>query len=110
MVLIGFGAVRTLTGGSRDRGAKPRLVWGTRPIISLVNLSRAMRAAGYDSGPSRSTRLDSTHASCSTTPHQRDGNALTIFVGNHLRAYRFLMRALSRYDVFHYFFDGGVLT
>jgi len=110
-VMILAGAVAALVGRVGPRPAKPRLLWGTQPIVSLVNISRALAQGGYPSEtvtvtpPSLYARELFDHH-----PYQRSGNAGLIFLGNHLRAYRFFMAALSRYDVFHYFFDGGILT
>lgn len=111
LAMIAAGALMALISRRGPRPAKPRLLWGAQPIISLVNLSRAMEAGGYpsetvtvDSSPLYARELFDHH------PYQQGGNAAFIFIGNQLRAYRFFMRALSRYDVFHYFFDGGVLT
>jgi glycosyltransferase involved in cell wall biosynthesis len=111
LLMICAGALMASLGRSRARLQKPRLLWGAQPIISLVNLSRAMKEGGYpsetvtvDSSPLYARELFDHHL------YQQGGNAAVVFVGNQLRAYRFFMRALSRYDVFHYFFDGGILT
>jgi glycosyltransferase involved in cell wall biosynthesis len=43
-------------------------------------------------------------------PYRTTGNVVLQFAGNQVRAYLFFVRALRRYDVFHYFFDGGILS
>jgi glycosyltransferase involved in cell wall biosynthesis len=95
----------------RRRPAKPRLLWGVQPIISLVNLSRAMAEAGYASEtvalyPSRLYAPELFDH----RPYRTTGNVVLQFAGNQVRAYLFFVRALRRYDVFHYFFDGGILS
>jgi glycosyl transferase family 1 len=95
----------------RRRPERPRLLWGVQPIISLVNLSRAMAEAGYASEtvalyPSRLYAPDLFDH----RPYRNTGNVVLQFAGNQWRAYLFFVRALRRYDVFHYFFDGGILS
>jgi glycosyltransferase involved in cell wall biosynthesis len=95
----------------RRRLAKPRLLWGVQPIISLVNLSRALSEAGYASEtvalyPSRLYPPELFDH----RPYRTTGNVVLQFSGNQVRAYLFFVRALRRYDVFHYFFDGGILS
>jgi glycosyltransferase involved in cell wall biosynthesis len=109
-VLIGVGALVALASRVRGRRDRPRLLWGVQPIISLVNLSRAMTEAGYSSetvalSPSRLYAPELFDH----RPYRMTGNVVVQFVATQLRAYLFLARALQRYDVFHYFFDGGVL-
>jgi len=108
MILVGV--VVALAARMRPRSPQPRLLWGAQPIISLVNLSRAMREGGFQS---ETVSLDASPLYARELfdhlPFHRGGSAAVLFVGNHLRAYAFFARALPRYDVFHYFFDGGVL-
>jgi glycosyltransferase involved in cell wall biosynthesis len=111
LLMISIGALGVLLGRRQPRRTKPRLLWGAQPIISLVNLSRAMKEGGYvsetvtvDSSPLYARELFDHH------PYQQRGSAPALFVGNQIRAYRFFMKALASYDVFHYFFDGGILT
>jgi hypothetical protein len=110
LLLIGVGALVAIASRARGRRAEPRLLWGVQPIISLVNLSHAMGEAGYAS------ETVALHPSTlyapelfDHRPYRATGNVVWQFVGNQLRAYLFCARALRRYDVFHYFFDGGVL-
>jgi len=95
----------------RPRDEKPRLLWGAQPIISVVNMSRAMQQGAYlsetvavDASPLYERDLFDHH------PYRQSRNTGIAFLGSQLRAYRFFMTALSRYDVFHYFFNGGVLS
>jgi glycosyltransferase involved in cell wall biosynthesis len=95
----------------RRRPERPRLLWGVQPIISLVNLARAMAEAGYTSEtvalyPSRLYAPELFD----NRPYRTTGNVVLQFAGNQWRAYVFFVRALRRYDVFHYFFDGGILS
>lgn len=89
----------------------PRLVYGPVPIISIKYMSGAMRAAGYETltlvdqryvihGPDD---FDAdTHTYLRTSPWRR-------FVARVLGDYAVFGWLLGRYDIFHYFFDGGFL-
>ena len=108
MVLAGV--LAALAAPLRRRPARPRLLWGARPIISLAHLSRAMREGGFesetvtrDASPLYAKDLFDHHA------YRGTGNVLLQYAAGQLRAYSFFMSALPRFDIFHYFFDGGVL-
>ncbi len=96
---------------TRARPARPRLLWGTAPIKSLCHLSAALRDAGYDSETAVLELYpivspgDFDHLLFSQRPRRRGIG----YCVNTLIAYRFFAGALSRYDIFHYFFDGGLL-
>jgi glycosyltransferase involved in cell wall biosynthesis len=89
----------------------PRLLWGTTPLKSLTYLSRAMQDAGHVSESAvvevygLTTRQDFDHYVFS----ERLPPGPMRYLASSLKAYVFLARALWRYDVFHYFFDGGLL-
>ena len=95
----------------RRERARPRLVYGPVPITSIKYMSLAMRAAGYETltlvderyiihGPDDfDTDADSYRR---TTPWRR-------LVGRVFGPYAVVGWLLGRYDVFHYFFDGGFL-
>ena len=44
------------------------------------------------------------------SPYPATGNLVVQYIGTQLQPYLFFMRALRRYDVFHFFFDGGLLV
>jgi glycosyltransferase involved in cell wall biosynthesis len=110
-VLIGVGTLAAAVARARPRSEKPRLLWGIQPIISLVNLSRAMTRAGY---PSETVAVYESSIYpgelFDQSPYRSTGNVVAQYVGNQVRPYLFFMRALRRYDVFHFFFDGGLLV
>ena len=109
-ILIAVGALVALASRARGRRERPRLLWGVQPIISLVNLSRAMRRRATRARPSRFLRLGSTRRAVrsSALPDDRQcGRAVRRPLS--CAPTCFFARALRRYDVFHYFFDGGVL-
>ena len=91
----------------RKRGARPRLIWGPVPIISLKFWSEGMRRAGY------------TSLTCVTGAYaiqeRRDFDVYRDrFEGESRLAtltcdYRFFAWTLRRGDVFIRFFDGGFL-
>ncbi len=110
-LILAVATVVTALTPRRRRTEKPRLLWGVQPIISLVNLSRAMRRAGYESDTvalyeSRIyPRELFDHA-----PHSTARNIVVMYVQDQMRPYVFFVRALRQYDVFHFFFDGGLLV
>jgi glycosyltransferase involved in cell wall biosynthesis len=93
------------------RADRPRLLWGTTPLKSLTYLSRALRDAGHLSESAVvnvygiTSHSDFDHYVLS----RRARPAALGYVTSTLKAYMFFARALWRYDIFHYFFDGGVL-
>jgi hypothetical protein len=110
-ILVATGALVAVVARVRGRRDQPRLLWGVQPIISLVNLSRAMAEAGY---PSETVALSPSRLYAPELfdhrPYRVTGNIALQFVVNQVRAYLFCARALRRYDVFHYFFYGGILS
>ncbi|MEA2393142.1 MAG: hypothetical protein QOJ82_1033 [Solirubrobacteraceae bacterium] len=117
MAIVGLpilllGLLALLVPGWRNRGGRPRLLWGTTPIKSLSYLAEALRQGGYVSEVAV-THLypivkpdDFDHVLC-TDPRR---NVVVRRIGDTLLAYLFFVRALRRYDVFQYYFDGGVLN
>ncbi|MDC1118122.1 glycosyltransferase [Alphaproteobacteria bacterium] len=90
---------------------KPRLLWGAVPLKSITYTSHAMQKAGHDSQTvvielySIVSRNDFDHCLIS-----RISSANPIgYMQNGLLAYWFFSKAIHRFDIFHYFFDGGVL-
>lgn len=95
----------------RREHARPRLVFGPVPITSIKYMSLAMRAAGYETltivderyhihGPDDFDEDTDTYGR--TSPLRR-------LVGRVFGEYAVVGWLLGRYDVFHYFFDGGFL-
>jgi len=91
--------------------ARPRLVYGPVPITSIKYMSLAMRAAGYETLTLVDERYvihdpgdfdDDVHKYGRTSPWRR-------LVGRIFGEYAVVGWLLGRYDVFHYFFDGGFL-
>jgi hypothetical protein len=111
LVILLVGLASLLIPGWRNRGERPRLLWGTTPIKSLTYMSRAMSEGGYASEVAVThtynivRRADFDHIVCVNESR----NLLFRRVGDSLLACFFLARALRRYDVFHYFFDGGLM-
>ena len=88
----------------------PRLLWGTTPLKSLTYLSRAMREAGHvsESAVVGGYRAHGASGLRSFVFSGRSGRACSATSSSSLRR-TVPRRALWRYDVFHYFFDGGIL-
>ena len=93
------------------RTGQPRLLFGATPIISLAYIARALKEKGYLSETavvaesSIYSRTDFDHV---LLPSGRYPTVLRLALGNAM-AYLFFMKSFWRYDVFHYYFDGGVL-
>jgi glycosyltransferase involved in cell wall biosynthesis len=90
----------------RRRGERPRIVWGPVPIANLQRHVLADRSAGYES-ETIVYRLyrESDRA---VFDHVLDGGARLRGVGQLVPYWAFL-RAGLRYDVFGFYFDGGLL-
>jgi len=88
-------------------GARPRLVWGPMPIISIKYWSRAMRSLGYESV----TCVEDVYSIYSRSDFDRHrlefGPRGWWF--EPWRDYLVFAWALRRADVFMLFFDGGFL-
>jgi hypothetical protein len=103
-------ALLALREGAGTQERKPRLLWGARPITSLPALSALARRAGHVSEVAVIERYATTQEgdfdhlvfSRKPLPGMRR-------IANTVLAFRFFAHALHRYDIFHYFFDGGVL-
>lgn len=96
---------------SGRRQEKPRLLWGALPIKTLSYASRAMRQRGYVSDVwvielYPIVTAEDFDRICASRLDQR---SLWGYVANSVIAFMALSRALGQYDVFHYFFDGGLL-
>lgn len=110
IALLLAGALLAIVRGRPGPGERPRLLWGTTPLKSLTYMSRALAEGGYKSDTVVTElypiveRADFDHHL-----HVSARGAGLAHVGYTVKAYLFLASALSRYDVFHYFFDGGVL-
>lgn len=96
---------------SPSDAGKPRLFWGTTPIVSMPMNARALRAAGYESravalaNPGFAIPDAFDHVIRETaSPHfwRRRGMGT-------LRALGCFARSLREYDIYHFFFTGGLL-
>ncbi|MDF1826988.1 MAG: glycosyltransferase [Legionellaceae bacterium] len=90
---------------------QPKLLFGVTPIISIAYMARALKARGYVSDTA--VLVESPIYPRDTfdkvlSPHGNYPKIIKLCLGN-LMAYCFFMRALWKYDVFHYYFDGGLL-
>jgi glycosyltransferase involved in cell wall biosynthesis len=107
-------AQRRASNAARRDGRRPRLIYGPTPIISIKYMSQAMRARGYTA----TTYVYNTYGINSRDDFDRavlarSQGAASGF-GARLRRtplgrYTVFAWALRRFDVFHYFFDGGFL-
>ena len=98
---------RARTAVRRRRGARPRLIWGPMPIVSIKYWSEAMGRAGYESRTCVRERY-AIHKREDFDVYRED------FLGEGPRAERwrdwaFFAWTLRNGDVFFRFFDGGFL-
>lgn len=109
-------AQRRSTRERQRRGDKPRLIYGPQPIISIKYMSQAMRQLGYDAATFVNTvyhinsRADYDYCRTdffrSPVFRGRFGGALLRLCAPYLT----LLWLLPRFDIFHFFFDGGFLS
>lgn len=109
-------SVRSSTKGRSRAGEKPRLVYGPVPIISIKYMSEAMRRRGYDAR----TVVYGVYPIHTAEDFDYDVGSLAIKP----RGVQFLLRIvrllagpylvfavlLAKFDVFHFFFNGGFLV
>lgn len=91
--------------------SKPRLLFGVTPIISIAYISRALKNKGYISHTvvlAESSIYKREDFDFVLVPKRVYPKIFRLIFGNAL-VYFFFMRALWSYDIFHYYFDGGIL-
>lgn len=110
--LLFLAAVAARPGTSRRRtsGAKPRLVYGPVPVISIKFMREAMARRGYEAR----TIVHDVYAIHEPADFDevlaRPGASFPVRAARALLGpYVVFTRALFRFDVFHVFFDGGFL-
>ena len=109
--LLGVGAlISTIPARRRRPPAPPRILWGSHPIRALALMAQSAARRGYESEVVVRERSPIYGAEVFDHQVYRIGGNLVLerFVDS-VKAYAFLARALSRCDVFAYYFDGGVL-
>ena len=90
---------------------KPNLLWGSVPIKSLALLSQALSEAGYYSKVvvlGQSSIFSDDYFDYILMPKKNLGRGINYFFSNIL-SYLFFCYAVFKFDIFHYYFDGGVL-
>ncbi|MDF1684636.1 MAG: glycosyltransferase [Legionellaceae bacterium] len=93
------------------KNKKPKLLFGVTPIISIAYMARALKERGYVSDTAvlvESPIYPRDTFDVVLSPEGAYPKIMKLCLGN-LMAYCFFMRALWKYDVFHYYFDGGLL-
>jgi len=110
--LVAFFIVKT-AGCHRQAAARrqPKLLFGVTPIISIAYMARALKERGYVSDTAvlvESPIYPRDTFDAVLSPEGAYPKIIKLCLGN-LMAYCFFMRALWKYDVFHYYFDGGLL-
>ena len=114
VVLVGAALVSAALRPGRRQG-RPRAVFGPTPIISLSGISRAMRSRGYVADtlvhqPYRINQLSDFDLLIDDLPLVRSLHRLKAApLARRIAPYAAFAYALPRYDLFHSFFDGGML-
>jgi glycosyltransferase involved in cell wall biosynthesis len=100
------------TRARRRAGESPRLLYGVTPIISLKYMSEAMRARGFRTHTFvRGVAAINEKSDFDASVDDLFGKGpFAVKARVLLGPYVALCRALSKGDVFHYFFDGGYLA
>jgi hypothetical protein len=109
--LLAFLIIKVCLSFFSSKANKPKLLFGVTPIISIAYIARALKERGYVSdtavvGESSIYPRDTFDVVLS--PQGAYPKIIKLCLGN-LMAYCFFMRAIWKYDVFHYYFDGGLL-
>jgi hypothetical protein len=108
-VIRGLGPVVRLMSHWRQKRGRPASLWGTTPILTLSKLAAADRLLGFSS----QSLVFTTYYITSAFDYVLKGqiNFLERKAPLYLRCYYLLvfLWALLRYDVFHFFFDRGIL-
>ena len=90
---------------------KPRLLFGTTPIISLVNIALALRERGYLSHivvAYESPIYDRKFFDIVLLPNPNKSKLFRFFAG-YIIPYWYFIKAIWVYDIFHYYFEAGIL-
>lgn len=99
----------------RREGSRPRLLYGPSPIISIKYMREAMTAAGYEArtvvyGSFPIFAADNyDHTLADFMPSADASSAWKRAPAAILGPIVVFLWALPRFDVFHFFFDGGLL-
>lgn len=109
-LLLAGGLVALVPINRRRPPQKPRILWGSRPIKSLVYMARAARQAGFDGDVAvrELSPIFSTESFDHIVFRRARLLPLARFLDG-LTASWFLARSLCRYDSFNYYLDGGIL-
>jgi len=113
VLLVDAAVVGVRTSRRRRAGSRPRLVYGPTPIISIKYMSEAMRRRGYETltlvygiaAINQRSDYDVTFAELLGS----GGGRVRVNARELLGPYLAFHGALTRGDVFHFFFDGGFL-
>lgn len=91
----------------RSRGEKPAILWGPRPIINIKYSSLADRLRGYQSD---TLVYDVYHLNARTDFDYSFARLYAVPVLGAVVPYASFLWAGLRYDIFGFFFTGGLLT
>lgn len=111
VILVPIALVGRISSRSRGKSnLKPRLLWGVTPIINIKYFSGCMKEAGYDSKTHVlqyyviNSREDFDYCRSDLFRIPLFGYVLWFAA-----PYFEFLGALTKFDIFHYHFDGGIL-
>jgi glycosyltransferase involved in cell wall biosynthesis len=116
VLVIASLAARPATVRRRRRGGSPRLVYGPTPIIAIKYMREAMAVRGFEARTVVDSVLhintpDDYDYRLSDLPGGREESFFPLRVLHGLFArYLAFVWLLFRFDIFHFFFDGGFLA
>ncbi|MBN9412620.1 MAG: glycosyltransferase [Candidatus Paracaedimonas acanthamoebae] len=94
----------------RKNPKKPALLWGTTPLKSILLCSEALKEEGYVSHTViREIYPILDKKAFDFTLFSSKKNFLRSII-NQVYPYYFFIISLFKYDIFHFFFDGGILA
>jgi hypothetical protein len=109
-LIAAFALIGLLPWARRRPPQPPRILWGSQPIKALATMKDAAARAGWDGEVV--VREHSRLYGAEFFDHVVLGTSrfrVLDRIGDSLKAYVFFGRALRHYDVFVFYFDGGIL-
>ncbi len=94
----------------RQKPEKPALLWGTTPLKSILFCSEALKEEGYTSHTVIREIYPILDEKMFDFILFSNKKGLVSHFINQLYPYYFFIISLFKYDIFHFFFDGGILA
>jgi glycosyltransferase involved in cell wall biosynthesis len=95
---------------AKSRTEKPKLLWGTTAIKALTDMSSSLKQNGYKSTVvTYDVYAINEDQDFDVVLKSKFDNVILARIENQIKAFLFFIRAIFGYDVFHFYFDGGIL-